>query len=205
MSTTISFPSSPTMNQTYTYGSVTYIWNGTRWTINGGSVIYDWAKAPTKPTYQALEIIEDDTHRFVTDTDKSNWNALIGTAGNATHTGDVTGSVALTISDNVISYNRVSTSLRGISTQDSPPWDFSSSGIIVATLTSNITVSFTNYQTNKTLKMKITGNYTIDFSGFVKAKGSQNYNGNVVNYVYFDCWDSAVGAAATVYNIVQAE
>lgn len=33
MSTTISFPVAPTLNQTYTYGSATYKWDGARWIV----------------------------------------------------------------------------------------------------------------------------------------------------------------------------
>jgi hypothetical protein len=35
MATTVSFPSSPTLNQTYTYGSVTWKYDGTKWIVVG--------------------------------------------------------------------------------------------------------------------------------------------------------------------------
>jgi hypothetical protein len=31
MATTINFPSTPSVNQTYTYGTTTYVWDGIRW------------------------------------------------------------------------------------------------------------------------------------------------------------------------------
>jgi hypothetical protein len=36
-----------------------------------------WAKEATKPSYSLSELTEDATHRTVTDTDKSNWNAKV--------------------------------------------------------------------------------------------------------------------------------
>jgi hypothetical protein len=39
MATNISFPTSPTVGQVYTYVDATYVWNGTIWEVQGDSVL----------------------------------------------------------------------------------------------------------------------------------------------------------------------
>lgn len=45
----IDFPNSPTLNQTFTVGQVSYKWNGTAWVANNISTI-DWTNVANKPT-----------------------------------------------------------------------------------------------------------------------------------------------------------
>lgn len=112
---------------------------------------------------------------------------------NATHTGDVTGATALTIANNIIDYNRVAASLKGAATDNDGAWDFAANGIVTATISSAITVSFTNLQVNKSLKIKLivsTGGSITWPSGCVVLKGSETIAAGSTYYIFLDCWAS---------------
>ena len=51
---TISFPSSPTVNQTYTVGSKTWAWNGSTWKISSTALFITGDTAPTSPLAGSL-------------------------------------------------------------------------------------------------------------------------------------------------------
>lgn len=114
-------------------------------------------------------------------------------SGNATHTGDVTGSTDLTIANNIIDYNRVATTLKGAITDNDGAWDFAASGIVNATISTAVTVSFTNLQVNKSLKIKLvvsTGGSITWPSGCVVLSGSATIAAGSTYYIFLDCWAS---------------
>ena len=46
----IDFPASPTNNQTFVVGTVTYTWDGVKWTTGGGDFIHkNISKLPALP------------------------------------------------------------------------------------------------------------------------------------------------------------
>jgi len=112
---------------------------------------------------------------------------------NATHTGEVTGSGALTVADNVIDYGNVATTLKGAITDNDGAWDFAASGIVNATISTGITVSFTNLQVNKSLKVKLivsTGGSIAWPASCVVLKGSETIAAGSTYYIFLDCWAS---------------
>jgi len=113
--------------------------------------------------------------------------------GNATHSGEVTGSGALTVADNVIDYGNVAATLKGAITDNDGAWDFAASGIVTATISSAITASFTNLQVNKSLKIKLivsTGGSIAWPASCVVLKGSETIAAGSTYYIFLDCWAS---------------
>lgn len=75
---------------------------------------------------------------------------------NATHTGEVTGSTALTVSSSVIDYDNVATDLKGSITDNDLAWDYDAAGIVYSSITGGGTIALTNGQINKTLLVVLT-------------------------------------------------
>ena len=53
MPTSITFPGSPSVDDTYTYGATTYTWSGTKWYVASQEIQY---KAPTTSTGTVIEL-----------------------------------------------------------------------------------------------------------------------------------------------------
>ena len=116
-------------------------------------------------------------------------------AGSTTLTGEVTGSgtgtVATTIANDVIDYGNVAGSLKSGGTNNTLSWDISANGVIDCS-TSGGSVTFSNLQTNKVLKVKLTTSGAITWpANATVVVGSAEISSGTY-YVICDCWGSEV-------------
>jgi len=91
----IQFPTNPTINQTYTFNSITWTWNGNLWTKGsavssggGGATVTVSNTAPTSPTEGALWVDSDygDLNAYF-----SNSWVIVGSGGFAAYLPSITG------------------------------------------------------------------------------------------------------------------
>ena len=100
---------------------------------------------------------------------------------NATHTGDVTGATALTISDDVIDYNHLGaefTTTDAITTE----LDFSGHQVFTKTMSGDTTFTFANANIGMVKDFVLTGDHTPTFPAGTKTV-SGTYDGTVSNLI----------------------
>jgi hypothetical protein len=103
-----------------------------------------------------------------------------------------------------IEYSQLSSKLNGRATVTSTV-DFSAQGIGEITLSGNTTFSFSNLQTNKTLKLKVVNSgYTIEWPSYCHyITGSSNPSSETGTfYIYVDCWNSTASSENVLINAV---
>ncbi len=110
---------------------------------------------------------------------------------------------ARTPTDSSVTYAKVASSLTGRATYTSGSIDFSTNGILDAAFSSNKgTLSFSNLQANKVLKMKLVITNSATFSlpaGFTLLDGSVAASGtNGTYFLYFDCWSTSPEVLVTI-------
>jgi hypothetical protein len=136
------------------------------------------------------------------------YNASTGivTFGSSNGLGFSTGDLRASLTDDSVTYAKLGTGFKNAITDNDGAFDFSTAGIITANISGTTTISFTNLQRNKTLKVKlvITNSPTINFPSYaVKLAGSQTL-ANGTFYLYFDCWESTGGSELVLYSIMKA-
>jgi len=99
---------------------------------------------------------------------------------NATHTGDVTGSGALTIADDVISYAKLGTEFT-TSAALSTDVDFSTAQVFTKTLTAAATLTFANTGIGMVKDLVITGDFALTLPAGTTVAGV--YDGTVSNLI----------------------
>lgn len=126
---------------------------------------------------------------------------------NQTHTGDVTGSTALTIADDVVDHNNLSASYTGLSalgTGSSFAINFDSAATFTATANANATLTMSNAQQGQVVDIIISGNFSITLaetgSTFNKV-GSTNYDGTTNNVIQIICTDDTSGSKIYHYAV----
>lgn len=114
--------------------------------------------------------------------------------GNATHTGEVTGSTALTIADNVVDYANLDETLKQNTTNSTLTWDVSGSGIITCSRSSSGTVAFSNPQVNKYFCVVLTliSGATITWPSSAKILAGSATLGDGTFYIYIHCISSSI-------------
>lgn len=120
----------------------------------------------------------------------SGGNGITALTGEVTASG--TGSVVATVSDNVIDYGNVDETLKSSTTNNTLTWDISANGIIFCTPSSG-TVSFSNYQVNKSITVVLTlSGATISWPASAKIlEGSATLEDGTF-YVYIHCISSSI-------------
>ena len=101
---------------------------------------------------------------------------------NATHTGDVTGSTALTIANDVISYAKMADEFTTSAVISASDVDFSSAQVFTKTLSGATTLTFSNVSTGMVKDLVITGDFTLSLPASVKTI-SGTYDGTVSNLI----------------------
>lgn len=171
-----------------------------RWGAGGTEtdpVFSSWDKS-TGITVTATQVSDFDTEVA----NNSAVSTNTAKVSNATHTGEVTGSSALTIASDVVDYGNVAATLKGAVTDNDGAWDYSVAGVINAAISTNTTVTFSNLQLNKQLKIRLTlsAGATITWPAYVTVQGAELGDGTFK--LYADCWNAGSGTEDLLINII---
>ena len=130
------------------------------------------------------DIAEGSTNEYYTEAKVSaNTSVVANTAKvtNATHTGDVTGSTALTIANDVIDYDKLGaefTTTAAVTTA----LDFSAAQIFTKTMTADTTFTYSNVGIGMVKDFILTGDFTPTFPSGTKTIAG-TYDGTVSNFI----------------------
>jgi len=168
MATSISFPVSPTIGQQYTYGSVTYEWDGVKWFVVTGSVAsivtFENLYANGDVGTGASQVAEGDhTHAAVN------------------HTGEVTGTTNLILASGVVDTDNLHARYKSIVAMAALDVSFITGQVFTKTLTTSTTLTFSNLHIG-VKDLEITGNYTLQFPVWLKIVAG-TYDGTVGNLI----------------------
>jgi len=123
---------------------------------------------------------------------------LTNSAPNATHTGDVTGSGALTIANDVITYAKLGTEFT-TSAALSTNVDFSTAQVFTKTLSGATTLTFSNTAIGMVKDLVITGDHALTLPAGSTVAGT--YDGTVSNLIQI----VVTGASTYWYSISQPQ
>jgi len=123
---------------------------------------------------------------------------LTNSAPNATHTGEVTGSGALTIANDVISYAKLAAEFT-TSAALSTDVDFATAQVFTKTLSGDTTLTFSNAEIGMVKDLVITGAHTLTLPSGSTVAGT--YDGSVSNLIQV----VVTGAAEYWFSISQAQ
>ena len=130
------------------------------------------------------DIAEGSTNEYYTEAKVSaNTSVVANTAKvtNATHTGDVTGSTALTIANDVIDYDKLGaefTTTAAVTTA----LDFSAAQVFTKTMTADTTFTYSNVGIGMVKDFILTGDFTPTFPSGTKTIAG-TYDGTVSNFI----------------------
>lgn len=115
-------------------------------------------------------------------------SVLPGVSGNVLKSdGTSWSSDTINIADRSVDYDKLGVDLTQIVNLGSGNnVDWSLGGIYTKTLTEDTTLTFTNFKVNKSILLKITGNYSLTLPSEVQNI-TGIYDGNVINYIYLHC------------------
>jgi hypothetical protein len=114
---------------------------------------------------------------------------VTNSAPNATHTGDVTGATALTISSDVIDYAKLAAGYKATldegNISGTYALDFENYIWFVGTMAANTTINISNFNRGDVKYMLISGNFelTLTAGGFTGKVVSGAYDGTVTNLI----------------------
>jgi hypothetical protein len=179
MSTTINFPDSPSVDDTYNYGDVTYKFDGTRWYVVGAAI---------SVTFETLDAVGD-----------------VGTGADQLAVGnDSRLSDNRTPLSNSVIWGKLANELKAIVALSGTAIDWDSGIEFTKTLAANTTFTDTDLVKGKVIVLHITGDYSITFPAYWDImKGSETYDGTVANKIVCHCIESAGGSEEVEYSISQ--
>ena len=194
----------------YQKSGVDLQFNGIKSENNLISVILDAISHDVELTFNQANIVITASQVSDFDTEVSNNTDVTANTAkvtNATHTGEVTGSEALTVSNDVVDYANIDETLKSKTTDNDGAWDFSANGIIEATFSTNTTITFSNLELNKTLKVRLTlssGALPTLPAYVVTLNGSESFADGTF-YLYFDCWNTSGGSEEVLLSVVKSQ
>jgi len=180
-------------------------------TINIGSVANDGTGDPIRDAF--AKVNENFTELYLDDAgDVNSVNAGTGisvdqttgavtvtnSAPNATHTGEVTGSGALTIADDVITYAKLANEFT-TSAALTTDVDFSTAQVFTKTLSGDTTLTFSNTAIGMVKDLVITGDFVLTLPAGSTVAGT--YDGTVSNLIQI----VVTGASEYWFSISQAQ
>jgi hypothetical protein len=124
---------------------------------------------------------------------------LTNSAPNANHTGDVTGSTALTIANDVISYAKMGTEFTTSAVISASDVDFSSAQVFTKTLSGATTLTFSSTAIGMVKDLVITGDHALTLPAGSTVAGT--YDGTVSNLIQV----VVTGASEYWYSISQPQ
>jgi len=146
------------------------------------------------------DIAEGSTNEYYTEAKVSaNTSVAANTAkvSNATHTGDVTGSTALTIANDVIDYANMGAEFTTSAVISASDVDFSSAAVFTKTLSADTTLTFSNVSTGMVKDLVITGDFTLTLPASVKTI-TGTYDGTVSNLIQIVSTNGSTEQWATI-------
>ena len=186
-------------------------------TVNIGGVANDGTGDPLRTAFDKLNDNFDEVYgnNFVTTNqiaddavttdklaDSINTEITANTAKitNATHTGDVTGSTALTIANDVITNAKLGSEFTTSSSISASDVDFSSAAVFTKTLTGTTTLTFSNVETGMVKTLVISGNQTLAMTGVTTLNGE--YSGTASkNIIQIVSTNGSSEMFATISNV----
>ena len=185
-------------------------------TVNIGGVANDGTGDPLRTAFDKLNNNFDEVYgnNFVTTNqiaddavttdklaDSINTEITANTAKitNATHTGDVTGSTALTIANDVITNAKLGSEFTTSSSISASDVDFSSAAVFTKTLTGTTTLTFSNVETGMVKTLVISGDYSLTFPSGVKTLNG-TYSGTATNVIQLISTNGSTEIFATISN-----
>ena len=185
-------------------------------TINIGTTANDGTGDPLRTAFDKINDNFTELYNDETTAEVNSVNGLTGTvtldtddiaeglvnAYNANHTGDVTGSSALTISNNVVSYEKIDNEFKtssALSAGASVDVDFDSAQVFTLTPNQNTALNVTNPKVGMTKCIVVTGaggSYTLAWtvggsSGtFNKIAGDYDDTSSTKNFIQIICVSS---------------
>lgn len=180
MSTTINFPDSPSVDDEYIYGDVTYKFDGTRWNI---------VDSTTSVTFETLDAIGD-----------------VGTGADQLAVGnDSRFTDTRTPTDDTVTLAKLESELKNI-VAITTAIDWTAGIEFTKTMTGNTTFTDSNLVKGKVVVLYLTGDYSPTFPTYYDImKGSETYDGTVSNTIIIHCIESSGGSEEVEYSISQKE
>ena len=188
--------------------------------INIGTTANDGTGDPIR---DAFDKVNDNFTELYTD-DAGDVNSIIGGASisvnqatgdvtvtndapNATHTGEVTGSAALTIANDAVTFAKLEnryTALSALGSGTAFALNFSAATTFTATASGAATLTFSNAVQGQVIDLIITGNHALTFAetgATFNKVGSTSYAGGSTNLIQIICTDDSTGAKIYHYSI----
>jgi len=166
-------------------------------TINIGSAPNDGTGDPLRNAFNKANLNFTELYGSqLTDTDDLAEGSV--NLYNQTHTGDVTGDVALTIADDTISYAKLGTEFT-TSAALATDVDFSTAQVFTKTLAADTTLTFSNDAIGMVKDLVITGDHALTLPAGSTVAGT--YDGTVSNLIQI----VVTGASEYWFSISQAQ
>ena len=130
-----------------------------------------------------------------------------GLVTNATHTGEVTGSTALTIASDVVDLDNLANEQKARVVLSTANIDWSLGTDFTKTLAANWTITETNLPTGtdtKCIVVYVTGAFTITPPAYWKKHGTGAYDGAKINMFVIDCLNGTGASEDVKYTIIPA-
>ncbi len=98
------------------------------------------------------------------------------------------------IGNETVTYEKLAGDLVDIVAISASDVDWSLGSIFTKTLTANTTLTFSNYQLDKNITLKITGDYSLALPASVILISGTYFFGNVTNYISLHCTNDTLGS-----------
>lgn len=110
-----------------------------------------------------------------------------------------------TPTDGSVTKDKLHNSLKAINAMAGVAIDWAAGTELTKTLTANTTFTESNLTAQKVIVLWLTGNYSISWPAayYKKEKGSENYDGTVMNKVVMHCKNATAGSQEVWYYITQ--
>jgi hypothetical protein len=105
-----------------------------------------------------------------------------------------------TMGSGTVSYAKLASDLVGIVAMGANDVDWSAGALFTKTLSGNTVLTFSNYQLDKNIVLKIDGNYTLTLPASVIIMGGA-YDGTAMNYISLHC-TNATGGSEQVWAMI---
>ena len=136
----LNLPASPTLNQTYTQGTKTWIWNGTTWKASGGISTTVGLTAPTSPSEGTMWYDTSDSTLYIRTGNV--WLEAVATAAGASANPLPVGNIAQRPGSPVAGSMRINSETNYFETYYNSTWfNLTYIGLVTATST-NATVTY---------------------------------------------------------------